>query len=419
MRLIYSLGWYLALPAVFLRLLWRSRNNAGYRRGWGQRLGFAPPLADRPVWLHAVSVGETVAAAPLVHAWLARHPHIPVLITSTTPTGAARVAELFGGQVGQSTIPFDTPTAVARFLGRIRPRAGIIMETEIWPNLCLGCASREIPLVLANARLSARSARGYRRAGGLIRRSLAALACVGAQDAITAERFKTLGVPENRVQVTGNLKFETESPPDINRQAASLRETIGPGPVWLAASTHEGEEAIVLRAHATARETIPGLRLLLVPRHPERFESVHQLCTQAGMRVSRRSARFVDGAGADVLLGDSMGELGLFYAAADLAFVGGSLVPVGGHNIIEPAACGCPVVIGPHTFKMPALRKAFENEQALVGVEDGPALAREVSRLMQNDAARKALGQRAQTLLARHRGAGERLLQIVESLVHS
>lgn len=417
MRLIYTLGWYLALPAVYLRLLWRSRRNPGYRRGWGQRLGFSPRLEGRPLWLHAVSVGETVAAAPLVEALLARHPDMPLLITSTTPTGSARVREMLGDRVHRCFLPFDVPAAVNRFLNRTRPRVGIIMETEIWPNLFHACARRHLPLILANARLSEKSARGYLRAGRLIQNSLSALAFVGVQSQADAERFRALGMPAERIRITGNLKFETDASNDVRPHAQALRRNIGLGPVWLAASTHEGEERMALEALKQARASHPDLRLLLVPRHPERFEAVYRLCEQAGLRVSRRSQGWADASTADVLLGDTMGELVLFYALSDLAFVGGSLVRVGGHNIIEAAAGGCPVIIGPHTFNMPALRAAFEQADALIGIDNEAQLGRSVAELLTDEHGRAALADRAQTLIGQHRGARVRLLRLVEDAI--
>lgn len=417
MRTLYTLVWYLALPLVFARLLWRSRRNPDYRNGWFHRLGRVPRISGAPIWIHAVSVGETVAAAPLVRSLLDDYPGVSILLTSTTPTGAARVRELFGDRVYHCYLPLDIPAAVTRFLRRTGPRIGVIMETEIWPNLFHACGRGKVPLVLANARLSEKSARGYHRAGNIIRGALGSLAWIAAQGEADAERFRSLGVPAERVEVTGSLKFDAEAPPDLRGRARDLRERIGPAPIWLAASTHSGEEQLVLQALAAARKTVPDLRLLLVPRHPERFAEVRDLVTQAGLRVSRRSQGWADGAAADVLLGDTMGELELFYATADFAFIGGSLVATGGHNVIEAAQCGCPFIVGPHTFNMPVIRGAFEQEDALVAVTDGVELARAVTRLARDGETRQRLAQRAGSLLAHHRGARKRLLQGIGQLM--
>jgi 3-deoxy-D-manno-octulosonic-acid transferase len=359
-------------------------------------------------------VGETVAAEPLVHALLERYPHVPLLVTSTTPTGAARVRDLFGDRVAHCFLPFDLPFAVAQFLKRTRPRAGIIMETEIWPNLFHACRGHAIPLILANARLSDRSARGYQRAGRIIRDSLAAVHHVAAQGEADAAHFHALGLPSDQVTVTGNLKFEAKLGTSVVQAARALRTGLGPAPIWMAASTHEGEERIVLQAFKDVRRVAPALRLLIVPRHPERFATVGRMAEEAGWQVSRRSHGWDNAQHADVLLGDSMGELGLFYTLADIAFVGGSLVHAGGHNIIEAAVCCCPIIVGPHTFNMAAVRTAFERAEALISVTDEASLARATTELTHNADKRKILSAHAQALLSNHRGAKEKLLAIIE-----
>ncbi len=417
MRLLYTTLWYLALPAVFLRMAWRSRRNAGYRQRWAQRLGFVPPTAagQRPIWVHAVSVGETVAAAPLIRALREHYPERPILVTSTTPTGFDRVRTLFGAEVIQAQMPFDLPGAVARFLRRTRPVAAIIMETEIWPNLFRACARRDIPIIMANARLSERSAAGYRRAGKTIARSLEAVRFVAAQSAIDAERFRTLGVPDKRLVVAGNLKYDIQVPTGLSQQAQALRAALGEALIWLAASTHEGEERQVLDAFETVRQRQPALRLLLVPRHPERFDTVAELCESRGWRVSRRSRGWQDAEEVDVLLGDTMGELDLFYASADFCLVGGSLVPIGGHNILEPAAVGCPIIVGPHTFKMEDMRQTFDG--ALIAVADTTELAQAVGALAESHDRREGLRQAAIERLHKQAGATERILALVTSVV--
>lgn len=417
LRWLYSCLWYLALPFVFARMLWRARRNRGYLHAWRERLGWAPRLPGAaPIWVHAVSVGETVAAAPLIEALLARRPALPVLITSTTPTGAERVHALFGDCVQHCFIPFDLPGAVARFLTRTRPRIGVIMETEIWPNLFHACRRRGIPLVLANARLSRRSARGYRRAGRIIGNSLDAITCIAAQGEVDAERFRALGVAPQRVHAVGNLKYEIAVPASVREQLPALRARIGTAPVWIAASTHEGEEAIVLDAFECVRRTCADVRLLLVPRHPERFDAVDRLCREHGYRVSRRSGGWPDAATADVLLGDTMGELMLFYGVADVAFVGGSLTPVGGHNILEAIVHGCPVIIGPHTFNMDAMHETFAD--VVIAADNSVSLAEAATRLLRDPNERASLGERGQALLAQHRGSLDRLLVKIEGLLN-
>lgn len=414
LRLIYTLLWYFALPFVFLRMVWRGRRNAGYWQRWGERLGLLAPMrtTQSPIWVHAVSVGETVAAAPLIQALLHSYPDRALLVTSTTPTGSDRVNKLFGSRVRHAYVPFDLPDAVARFLRRSRPAVGIIMETEIWPNLFHACAKRGIPLILANARLSARSAKGYRRAGRIIRDSLDAVVAVAAQSPVDAERFRTLVLDPERVVVAGNLKYEIELPTDLRRQARALRAELGQAPLWLAASTHEGEERLVLDAFFAARRDSPALRLVLVPRHPERFNVVAELCADRGLRVARRSQGWPKATEADVLLGDTMGELLLFYGLADLAFIGGSLVPVGGHNILEAAAMNCPIILGPHTFNMEGMREAFA--EAIVSVSDVAGLADAVTRLLASPGERERLAARGRELLEAHRGSTAALQRLIE-----
>lgn len=417
MRLLYTALWYLALPAVFLRMAWRSRRNAGYRRRWAQRLGFVAPVHEpqRPIWVHAVSVGESVAAAPLIQALHKRYPQHPILVTSTTPTGFDRVRSLFGDQVIQAQMPFDLPDAVDRFLNRTRPALAVIMETEIWPNLFRACSRRKIPIILANARLSARSAAGYRRAGAIIRDSLAAVRYVATQSAVDAERFATLQVAPSHIVVAGNLKYAVRLPRELPHEAKALRGLLGGDLIWLAASTHEGEEKQVLEAFQSVRKKHASLRLLLVPRHPDRFDAVARLCRAGGHRVSRRSDGWPEAQHADVLLGDTMGELPLFYSTADFCFVGGSLAPVGGHNLLEPAAVGCPIIIGPHTFNMQDMRRTFEG--ALLTVADAAQLAAAVLTLADSAQLRDHLRRAAAERLRSQSGSVDRVLALVGSVL--
>ncbi|KAB7627339.1 lipid IV(A) 3-deoxy-D-manno-octulosonic acid transferase [Alkalilimnicola sp. S0819] len=414
MRLLYSLLLYALTPLVLARLLWRSRRAPDYRRRWAERFGFGPRPATPPIWLHAVSVGEFQAALPLLKALRRCHPDIPLLVTTTTPTGSRRVRESFGDQVLHGYLPYDLPGAVRRFLGRARPRLVIVMETELWPNLFHQVRGRDIPLLLINARLSARSARGYARLGALTRRTLEQVDWIAAQGASDAERLRALGAPAERVSVVGNIKFEQEIPQALRARGEALRAQLGADrPVWVAASTHAGEDEQLLAAHRRVRARHPACALILVPRHPERFDAVAALCERQGWRLALRSAGAPDES-TEVLLGDSMGEMPLYFAAADLAFMGGSLVSVGGHNPLEPAALGLPVLSGPAVFNFQEIMDAMSEAGALELVADEAALAERAASLLGDRDVARAMGQRGRALLARHRGVLTQLLQAVE-----
>ncbi|MDD3650347.1 3-deoxy-D-manno-octulosonic acid transferase, partial [Immundisolibacter sp.] len=337
-RRLYSLLTGAALPLALARLLWRSRRLPDYRRRWPQRLGFSPPGPAGSIWLHAVSVGEVNAALPLIETLRHAYPDLPLLVTTTTPTGARQLRARLPTEIGHCYLPYDLPGAVKRFFQRHRPRLGVIMETELWPNLYAAAEAAHVPLVLANARLSPRSARGYARWPQLTRQTLARLSAVGAQTADDARRLVALGLPHDRVTITGNLKFDTT--PANPAAGLALRERLGrQRPVWLAASTHEGEEAAALRAHRAVLDAHPDAALILAPRHPQRFAEVARLCREQGWALAQRSAD--DGAACVVYLADSLGKLPSLMAAADVVFVAGSLgcspSARGGHNLIEPA----------------------------------------------------------------------------------
>lgn len=412
-RFFYSLILYLATPLVLLRLSWRGTKNPAYWRRWPERFGwFRAPTLHAPLWLHAVSVGEAQAAAPLVKALLARYPERSLVVTTTTPTGSQRVRELFGEQVFHVYLPYDLPGAVRRFLRRVRPQLALIMETELWPNLFHHCAAADIPVIIANARLSPRSAAGYGRIRALVKDTLADVSLIAAQGAADAERFRALGAVAERVMVMGNLKFDQAMPADIASQAQALRRQLGATrPVWIAASTHEGEEEQVLDALALLRQTQPDALLLLVPRHPERFPKVAALVQRHGYTLVRRTEGHACTADTDVFLGDTLGELPLFYAAADVAFVAGSLVPVGGHNMLEPAALGIPVLTGPQLFNFVDISAALLAAGAARQVDDSTQLAQVVGELLADAGQRQAMGAAGRQLVADNRGALERLLQ--------
>jgi 3-deoxy-D-manno-octulosonic-acid transferase len=411
-RLLYTALFAGAVPMIVLRLYWRGRKNPAYRRRIGERFGFygGRPAHHDVIWIHAVSVGETESAAPLVRRLREQYPGIPLLVTTTTPTGSARVQALFGDTVAHCYLPYDLPGAVDRFLTRFQPRLAIILETEIWPNLFAACEARSLPLVIVNARLSRRSAAGYRRVAGLVGRSLGAVRAIAAQTSEDAARFEALGTDKDRITVTGNIKFDLDLGDDVIRQGRQHRQTLfGPRPVVLAASTHAGEEEQLLARLGGLHQRVPGVLLVLVPRHPERFAPVAALCRAAGYRTVLRSDTAVCSAEDDVFVLDSMGELRAFYAAADVAFVGGSLVPVGGHNVLEPAMVGLPVVFGPHVENFHAICKALVEAGGAFAADDAGSAAEAIARLLGDAELRSRMGQSGRAYVLQNRGSLERV----------
>jgi len=415
MRVLYSLILTLLTPLVLLRLWWRGRVAPGYRLRWGERFGQINPIEGQPIWVHAVSVGETVAAVPLIRKLMQNYPGVPLLVTTTTPTGSERLRALFGDQVEHVYMPYDLPWAVTGFLENARPRLALMMETEIWPNLFFHCHARQIPVVVANARLSERSAKGYAKVGRLTRETLSKVSLIAAQGEDDAQRFIELGAPSAKVEVTGSIKFDIKQSASVKEQAEVLRRDIWgvDRSVWVAASTHEGEDEQVLAAFAQVRRRVTDALLVLVPRHPERFERVAQFARNAGYQVVCRSEHQPCGAKTQVFIGDSMGELGMFFTAADVCFMGGSLVPVGGHNILEAAVAAKPVVFGPHMFNFDAISKMFLEREAATQVADCDELARVVISWLEDANLRDEVGTRAEQLLAENRGALDRLVTIV------
>ncbi|MGH8649451.1 MAG: lipid IV(A) 3-deoxy-D-manno-octulosonic acid transferase, partial [Burkholderiales bacterium] len=363
------------------------------------------------IWLHAVSVGETRAAEPLVRALHARHPQCRILLTHMTPTGRETGETLFGGRVERCYLPVDLPGAVARFLDHFRPRAGIVMETEIWPNLIRAARERSIPLYLVNARLSEKSYAAYRRFAGLVRESLSAFTTVAAQSEDDARRLTALGARDTRV--TGNLKFDVTLPPEQMELGRALRRGLGNArTVPLAASTREGEEALLLDALEAI--AVPELLTVIVPRHPQRFDEVARLLESRGVRYQRRSANAPTAADTRVVLGDSMGEMFAYYAACDVAFIGGSLLPLGGQNLIEACAVGKPVLIGPSTYNFAEAAELAMRAGAVIQVPDPAALAREAGRLLRDPAAAQRVSQAALAFANAHRGATARVLELIK-----
>lgn len=418
MRLLYVLLSWLLTPVFFGYLLWRSRREPRYRQRLHERLGFGfRPLPGRSIWIHAVSVGEVTAAAPLLHTLRQRHPETPIVVTTMTPTGSARARELFGDTVVHSYVPYDTPGAVRRFFRWARPALVVVLETEIWPNLYHACGRRQVPLVLASARISLKSLRRYRIMFSLIRDTLAHGIVIGAQSEADAGRFLALGSSPERTHVTGNIKFDFELAPEVAGRGCRFRREQADGrPVWIAASTHQGEEEQLIAAHRLVLRQQPTALLILVPRHPERFAAVAALLEEAGLATVSRSSGAVCSADTRVFLGDSMGELTMLYAASDVAFVGGSLVPVGGHNLLEPAALGLPAISGPHNFNARDIAGLLVACGAVSLAGNAQEIAAEVLRLLADPGERIRRGQEGLAVLAGNRGAVNRLLALVDPL---
>lgn len=412
-RLLYSLALYLATPAILLRLLWRARKQPEYRQRLAERWGFyGAPGPGRIIWVHAVSVGETRAAQPLIEALQAAWPDHRILLTAMTPTGRAAGSEVYGDRVVQAYLPYDYPDAVDRFFRHFSPVFGVLMETEIWPNLLAGARARDVPVVLANARLSARSAKGYGKLPALARPAFAALRAVAAQTSGDGERIAALGA--GSVEVCGNLKFDVTPDPEKIALGQSWRNALGGRPVWLAASTREGEEELVIAAWR--RIALPGSLLVLVPRHPQRFDAVADLLAHAGIAFVRRSAG-LPGPAAQVWLGDSMGEMAAYYTVADIAFIGGSLLPLGGQNLIEAAACGCPTLVGPHTFNFLQATDDAIAAGAALRVADAADLAAAVARMLADTGEVGKMRAAAERFANDHRGATRRTVALIRSVL--
>ena len=414
MRRLYTLLLYPLFPLVLLRLLWRSLRAPGYRRRWLERLGwFTPPTSWGGLWVHAVSVGEVQAVLPAIRQILADTPTLPVTVTTTTPTGSARVREQLGEQVFHVYFPYDLPFALTGFIRRVRPRVLLMVETEIWPNLLHHCRRHGIYTLLGNARLSAKSARGYARLGGFARETFAQIDCVAAQDGADAARFRELGVAPERVHVTGSIKFDMRIPASLEERVEVLRRDWGGRPVWIAGSTHEGEEEQILVAHRQVLQRNPDALLVLVPRHPERFDRVAALCRREGMSVTRRSDPGDFDADTQVYLGDTMGELPAMLGSADVAFIGGSLVKIGGHNMLEAAAQGVAVCFGPHVFNFAAISQLLLEAAAARQVANAAELADQVSAWFADASKRAEAGENGRAVVARNRGALNRLLKLI------
>lgn len=411
---LYSTLFRLLLPLFALRSLFRSRKAPSYRARMLERLGISAPVGGQPFWIHAVSVGEVIAISPLVERLLLSNPDLSILITTMTPTGASQVRQRFAGRVHHRYIPWDTPGSVKRFLQRQQPFAGLIVETELWPNLLNQCQLRGVPLLLANARLSAKSMRGYQRFKSLTAIALNALTHICAQHSDDAERFIDLGVDPHRISVDGSVKYDLNIANTDLSQGKSWRDQLGADrPVLIAASTHEGEDAIALGAWSQLKAQFPKLALILVPRHPERFNSVASLAARFSDAVVRRSSEHPPSEDTEVWIGDSLGELLSYYAAADVAFVGGSFSGTGGHNPLEPAALGKPIIMGPSRYNFAAISGELAEEGALFEVSGTDELAQRARELF-SKASSTSASEAGLKVVERNRGALERLLVQVE-----
>jgi len=422
MRYLYSAIYYLLMPLVLLRMLWRSRRAPAYRRRLGERFGFFRALPDdgRDVlWVHAVSVGETLAAAPLLEELMVSYPQHQLVVTTTTPTGSERVEALFGERVFHVYAPWDLPGAVARFFSRTRPALLLLMETELWPNMLHRANRRGVPVILANGRMSERSAKGYGRLPGLSRQMLSSLAGLACQSAEDARRFIELGAPVNHTLVSGSIKFDVTLDQKLVDAAATLRRQwrADQRPVIVAASTHPGEDELILDAFAELRSQVKDCLLLLVPRHPERFAAVARLSADRGWQVLLRSQNRPPGAQDDVVIGDTMGELLLLLSVGRVAVIGGSLVPHGGHNVLEASAWGVPVVTGPHMFNFDRISSLMTSAGAMVQLKNEQQLAPTLLALLLDDNRLSAMGEAGKEVLAQNRGARQQLLNLVAELL--
>ena len=418
MRILYTIGLYLSVPFVLIKLWWRGRINPEYRNRIAERFGILSPLTKKPrIWLHAVSVGETIAATPLIKKLLTDYPDYSLLVTTTTPTGSAQLMRLFGGDVEHVYFPYDLPYVIKRFLSRVRPEILIIMETELWPNLCKICSHEKIPVLISNARLSPKSFTGYRKILPLIRTVFADISMISPQSEADAERFLRLGAVKSQIHICGNLKFDLQIPVEVTETGELLKSMIGNRPVWIAASTHDGEDEQILDTHRKVIEQFPGTLLILVPRHPERFNVVARLCEERNFTIARRSKNLLPDNSHQIYLGDTMGELLQLYSSADIAFVGGSLVPSGGHNPLEPAALGLPVLSGNYVFNFLAIIETMQEENAIKIVHDSDELAETLIDLFQQPDKRSLLGIAGSQLIEKNRGATACILNEIEMLI--
>ena len=419
-RLLYSALWYLLCPFILLRLYLRSRKSPAYKLNWQQRLGFIRCDQTPRIWLHAVSVGETVAAKPLVESLLRQYPNHSILISNTTPTGSQTAKRLFGERVEHCYFPYDLPDVITRFLKRANPDMLIIMETEIWPNLLHHCGKRDIPVLIANARLSERSTKGYRKIRLLIESALSNVTTIACRSPQDAEHFRQLGAKDQQLMVSGNIKFDVL---EVNASAGQDSElsTAADSKILVAASTHQGEDEIILHIFKALKEAFPSLLLILAPRHPERFDDVYGLCQKTDFITQRRSETLNLNNACDIILGDSLGEMSLWYSAADVVLMGGSLVDTGGHNPLEATAFGVPVVSGPQVFNFTDVFDVLcAANLAWVEIDEIALQTRITNLLNLPEDEQKSFKQHALEVLQQHHGATERIVfELTKQLAES
>ena len=419
MRRAYGLLAYCAVLPVLAYLWWRGRKDAGYRLRWGERFGWhaVPAHLQGGTMLHCASVGEVIAARPLIEQLLADPRWSPLMLTCTTPTGSRMIVREYGDRVGHRYFPLDLPGATQRFLSGLRPRLVLLLERELWPNFLHQAAGLEIPVALVNARLSVQSAATYTRWQGLMAPALASLELIGAEDAATAGRFKTLGVAPQRVHITGNIKSDVKLAPGLREKTAQIRQMLAQRPVLTAGSTHPGEDEALIEAFVRHLAGSPNTLLILVPRHPERFAAVAGLLAKSGLRFARHSLGQLPAAGIQILLGDTLGELMLWYGVADACFVGGSLIARGGHNPLEVLCLGKPLMAGPHTANFEFLYAALRNADGMLPVADSGDVFDQFHALLQDREAAQAMALRGYAFYQRMAGATARTITLLQALL--
>lgn len=421
-RAIYSLLFIVGLPVILLRLIMKSVKLPAYRARWRERFGCPSLSLPSSIWVHAVSVGEAISAVPFIREIQKQYPKIPIVVTTMTPTGSDRVKAAFAKELNQtifhSYVPYDIPFAVEAFIKRVNPIALILMETEIWPNLITICHAHRISMMIANARLSPQSLKHYKMGRSIVKPLMEKITFIGAQSAMDSERFIEIGAPIERVKTVGNIKFDISWPSEVIQKGKALREQLGTHrKVWIAASTHEGEEAIVFRAYHQLKRQFSDLLLLLVPRHPERFQKVAQLCEAANLKIAKRTENKPCSNETDVFLGDTMGEMGVFYAASDVVFVGGSFAPIGGHNLLEPAALSLPILTGPHLHNFVYISEVLLAAGGATLVRDERELVEHIVSLFGDLQLAHIQGQKAHAVVEGNKGALEKLMGLVGKLI--
>lgn len=416
MRSIYTSLFYLFLPIVLLRLFWRGFKAPEYRQRWKERLAlYKQTYSSNVIWIHAVSVGEAEAVFPLVKQLQAQYPLDKFLITTTTPTGSARVKVVLAETVEHVYLPYDLPCVVRRFLAHFKPKIAIIMEKEIWPNLFSQIGQQQIPLFIINARLSANSAKGYQKIAHLVQSALANVTAVATQTNDDCERFISIGSIANQTQVEGNIKFDVTIADEIVASGKAVKVSLFAGRfVWVIASTHKGEDEIFLKLYQQLKPEMPDLLLVIVPRHPERFKQVQQLAEQQLLKTVMRSEGVDCSIADDIYIADTMGELKMLYAAADIGFIGGSMVDVGGHNILEPLAVGLPVIFGPYMVNFKEITEHVLTAKAAIQCQNDDEISRTVKKMYGNAEGRRILSELGLEFVRCNQGATARVITLLK-----